>query len=339
MNRNILYGMLFALLALAVWFLVIQRDSASRSLRSNQFSYPDTAGISKIFLADLGDRSVLLERQSDGRWLVNGRFAARPDAINTLLTTVIQIEAKHPVARTQRDFAIREIAGNHVKVEIYNRKGKRDLTYFVGPPTQRNRGNFMKLEKSKEPFVVHIPGFDGFLQTRYPLDEADWKDRGIFRYQPDAIKRLEVTYTVNPDSSWVLEQTAAMSYSLTSRLEGDRPVNNRAALVYLSHYRQIGAESLLNDWHKRDSVLASTPICTLAVNPGLPDGQTVLLYYRPVNKRTKTQFDPLGNPLDFERDKYFAAYNDKRDFALVQDFVFGKLFVGPSYFLQPEPPR
>jgi hypothetical protein len=339
MNKNLLYGILFALLALAVWFLVIQRDSASQALRNNNFSYPDTAGISKIFLADLGERSILLERQNGGGWTVNGRFNARPDAVQTVLTTLVQIESKHPVPDAQRDFAIREIAGNHVKVEIYNRKGKRALTYFVGPPTQRNRGNFMKLEKSKEPFVVHIPGFDGFLQTRYPLDEADWKDRSIFRYMPDAIKTLEVTYTANPDSSWALEQTGAMAYSLKSRLQDQRPVNNRAALVYLSYYRNIGAESLLNDWHKRDSVLASTPICTLALNRGLPDAQTVLLYYRPVNKRTKTQFDPLGNPLDFERDKYYAAYNDKRDFALVQDFVFGKLFVGPSYFVQPEPPR
>ena len=44
------------------------------------------------------------------------------------------------------------------------------------------------------------------------------------------------------------------------------------------------------------------------------------------------QFDYEGNPLKYELDKYFALVNNGQDFALIQHFVFGKLFIGGKFF-------
>ncbi len=339
MKRILYYFLILAGLGAAVWFLVLNKTIGSRTLAQNAFAYSDTATISKIFLADLGKKEVLLERQPDGTWMVNGKFPARKDAIETLLSTFIQVETKYPVNKAQYDLAVREIAGNHVKVEIYDQDGKRALTYYVGPPTVRNRGNFMKLEKSKDPYVVHIPGLDGFLQTRYLVEESDWRDRNIFRYHPLQVDELSITYATNPDSSWVLKRSGENRYSLSSKLDSlGKTLNVRATLAYLGHYRNINAEAYMNDWAKRDSVLSSVPICTLNVKDLGGQVNQVYLYFRPINQRSKLQFDPFGNPLEFDRDKYYASIHEGRDLALVQDFVFGKLFIGPSYFYQPEPP-
>jgi len=340
MKRTLLYALVLAVLGAAVWFGVLQKQAGSRSLKQNAFAYPDTANISKIFLADLGNKQILLERQSPGTWTVNGKFEARRDVVETLLSTLAQVETKYPVNKAQYDLAIREIAGNHTKVEIYDNEGKRALTYYVGPPTVRNRGNFMKLEKGKDPYVVHIPGLDGFLQTRYIVEEADWRDRTIFRYTPPQIQELSVTYATNPDSSWTLTRTGENAFSLSSSLERlDRTLNVRATTAYLMHYRNIQLEAYMNDWAKRDSVMGSTPICTLSVKTVSGETNNVYLFFRPINQRSKLQFDPFGNPLEFDRDKYYASLREGKDLALVQDFVFGKLFIGPSYFYQPEPPQ
>jgi hypothetical protein len=37
------------------------------------------------------------------------------------------------------------------------------------------------LEGAKEPYVVHIPGFNGYLSSRFHCRESDWRDKNIFR--------------------------------------------------------------------------------------------------------------------------------------------------------------
>ncbi len=338
MKQILIYSLILIALGLVLWFGVINRSTGSRVLTKNAFAYADTASISKVFLADLGDKQILLERQVGGSWMVNGKFSARRDAVETLLYTIAHMETKHPVNKAQYDLAIREIAGNHIKVELYNTRGKRVMTYFVGPPTVRNRGNFMKLDQGRDPYVVHIPGLDGFLQTRFPVDENDWRERVVFRYLPDQIEELSIQYSLNPDSSWVLQRLGENQYHLESSLDSSgKTLNQRAAMAHLTHFRNVHAEAFMNDWVKKDSVLNTRPICTLAVRDRSGETNQVLLYFRPVNQRTKMQFDPFGNPLEFERDKYYASLNGGKDFALVQDFVFGKFFIGPSYFYQAEP--
>ncbi len=339
MNRNLLFALVAVALGLAVWFGVINKPEGSRVLRENAFAYPDTAALQKIFLADRGDREILLERQASGRWMVNGRFEARPDAIQTLLETIAQVEAKYPVAKAKYDLVVREIAGEHIKVELYTDGEKPEKIYYVGPPTTRDRGNFMQLEGTDYPYVVHIPGLDGFLQTRYILDQNTWRERTIFSAKPQAIDSLAVTYTLNPDSSWAIARSGE-SYRLHTALDRieNRAVNPRATLAYLSHWRNLQCDYYLNDSYKRDSVLGTTPICTLSLTKRNGQAEECLIFPRPLARRSKIQFDPFGNPLAVDKDKYYAAWDATRQFAVVQDFVFGKLFVGPSYFVQPEPP-
>jgi hypothetical protein len=339
MNRTLLLALLAAGLGAAVWFGVLNRPEGSRVLRENAFAWEDTARLQRIYLADLGEREILLERRPGGRWTVNGRFDARPDAVRTLLETVAQVEAKYPVAKAKYDLVVREIAGKHTKVELYTDGDKPVKVYYVGPPTTKDRGNFMQLEGARYPYVVHIPGLDGFVHTRYILDEDTWRDRAVFEVPPARVERLEVTYTLRPDSSWTLARSGE-GYALSTSLPryAERPVNDRAALAYLGHWRRLHCEYYLNDWPQRDSVLRTAPICTLSVTERGGTPQVCYLYSKPVSKRTKSQFDPFGNPLAVDRDKYYASWDGRRRFGVVQDFVFGKLFVGPSYFVQPEPP-
>ena len=56
------------------------------------------------------------------------------------------------------------------------------------------------------------------------------------------------------------------------------------------------------------------------------------MFYRPVSYRTKMQFTYEGKEINFDMDKYYAIINDGKDLSIIQNFVFGKLFIGPSYF-------
>jgi hypothetical protein len=46
----------------------------------------------------------------------------------------------------------------------------------------------------------------------------------------------------------------------------------------------------------------------------------------PTTERTKTQYDPMGNKVQFDSDKFIALVNEGKDYALIQYYVFGKYF-------------
>lgn len=61
------------------------------------------------------------------------------------------------------------------------------------------------------------------------------------------------------------------------------------------------------------------------------------IYYRPITYRTKTQYTSDDKPLEFDLDKYYGIFNNDNDLAIIQNFVFGKLLVGPDYFYRQRP--
>jgi hypothetical protein len=53
---------------------------------------------------------------------------------------------------------------------------------------------------------------------------------------------------------------------------------------------------------------------------------TLTIYNMPTTERTKTQYDPMGNKVQFDSDKFIALVNEGKDYALIQYYVFGKYF-------------
>jgi hypothetical protein len=75
------------------------------------------------------------------------------------------------------------MAAKSTKIEIYS-KGEKVKQYYVGHATQDNTGTYMLLtnpetdKNYEEPFITHIPGFEGFLSTRY-LTESSRLERSF----------------------------------------------------------------------------------------------------------------------------------------------------------------
>jgi len=53
--------------------------------------------------------------------------------------------------------------------------------------------------------------------------------------------------------------------------------------------------------------------------------KSIDIYYMPVNKRSKTQFDEKGNRMLYDIDRYYAIMNEGKDYILIQNYVFGKV--------------
>jgi hypothetical protein len=335
MKKNYIYIIILVVLGVIVYFTVIKDQLGSYSKKDTAFAVRDTTEIGKIILSDLKGDTIVLNHKSN-TWIINDQYTARPDAVSNLLRTMSQLEVKVPVAKSMHNTVIKDISGRRTKVEVYNTAGKKIKGYYVGDNSDELNGNFMLMEGSQHAFVVNIPGFEGFISTVFFTDETDWRSREVFAYSPDQIKQIDLIYSDTKDSSFSIVRTD-QKFELISSKKNPQAANPEIIQYYLKQFKLLNVENFILEPYKKDSLLAIQPVCILRVTDMKGESKSINIYYRPVTYRSKMQFTYEDKPIEFDLDKFYGIYNNDRDLAIVQNYVFGKLFVGPEYFYRQRP--
>lgn len=298
------------------------------------FAVKDTASIDKIFMADKQNNTILLERKSNN-WRVNGDYIARRDFVDVLLETICKIEVAAPVPKSKMDYVLRSLSTSSVKVEIYQ-AGKLAKVYYVGGVTQNNTGTFMLLEGSEEPFEIHIPGFAGFLNTRYITNLYEWRDRILFDYKVNEIKSVSLEFPSNHENSFTAVSNGNNNYSIVLAKTGKAlpGIDQMAVKEFMSRYKRVGFEIYLNDvdeYLKLDSILNSkSEICIYTVEDIKGKKTRVKTYPRPNFKNT---YDEEGHFYNNDIDRFYGVINNNKDLIMLQYINFDLLTKNPDDFL------
>lgn len=331
MKKNIIIIGLIAILGIVTIILISRNSSSSIKRELRDFAVEDTASIDRIFMVRKDNQQVTLTRVND-HWMVNEKYMVRADAIDLLLKTLNRIRVKSPVSTSMADNAVRMLATRNTKVEVYH-KNKLLRTLYVGGPTQDQMGTFMMLEGSSTPFVVHIPGFTGYLSTRFFIEEKDWRSTEIFKYNFNDIKAISVTNEDNPKLSFRLE-SSGNKYSLTfpegSNLPGT--LDTVGARFYISQFEKVNFEFFADSIKPmlQDSLLAAKPyrILTLEDRSGKTRKITTWKRY------AQGKFDNEGNPMIWDNERMWALL-DNKSWVVVQFYVFNSLFANSINFVIP----
>lgn len=332
-KKNIIILLVVLMLgSIAGWLVYTKSSKNTIKKELRDFAVSDTTTINKIFLADKNNNSVMLEKVDD-EWKVNGQFYARKDVLNTLLSTIKSLEVLSPVGKNARETIIKSLAAKSVKVEIYQ-NNKLTKLYYVGGETQDQEGTYMLLadpetgKNSSVPFAMFVPGFTGYLTTRYLTNEEEWRERVVFRYLPNNIRSVKVDFSNHPEHSYEILNDGNNSFSIktTATLS---TIDTLAIKQYLSYFQDIQYESLLNKFSKKDSVLATAPISSITVTDNKNTVSKIIMFNMPAEK---DRVGPDGKPLKFDPDRMYALINGGKDFCIIQYFVFGKLIPTPDYF-------
>ncbi len=304
------------------------------------FAIRNSKEIGRIFLADRENNTVLLERKKGNHWIVNGKYPADQSAVEELLRTLRLLTAKAPVPESAKKNVIKGMAVKNTRVEVFDRNGRLLKAFYVGAPAEGSSGNYMLLEGSDNIYVVHIPGLDAMLQTRFFTDLSRWRDRSVFRYPPGSIRQVELRYPSEEGQSFGIEVLRRDSFrlyplSIESKIP-DQEANPHIIARYLNAFREINAEAYLNAYSKKDSILATPPYATITVEDTAGRVNEVKLFYKAVDKRTKMAMDSLGRSVAFDRERSYALVHHDSDFVLIQHFVFGKLLMRYDYFFKEE---
>jgi hypothetical protein len=328
MKKNLI-GLVILIILGAIAFLVYQqRGTGTIKPDLHDFAIKDTSDVSKIFMADKTGQTVTLTRISENHWKINNEHKARKDAIDVLLKTISRVEMKSPVANTAHDNIVKLLAGKSTKVEIYKGDDK-VKTYYVGDATKDNMGTYMLIEGSRTPFICHIPGFFGYLSSRFMTRKLEWRDSEIFHHRLPQLAEIKVELHETPEKSFKITHSNNRVVQLYTLYPTEQLVSNLDTVLvkrYMLNYRNIRFEGIQPyDTERADSIVNSQPYFTISVID--PEGQTksVTSHRIPANPGS---FDIDGIPLVWDTDRLHGVINGNKDeVMLIQYFTFDRLTV------------
>lgn len=311
------------------------------------FAVKDTATVTRIFLANKFNNTVLLEREPfGGVWTLNKTHEASKSLVNLFLETILRIRVKNPVPQKSIDFIFTRMSANAVKVEIYEQCYRIDFwgikwfphekmtkCYYVGDPTQDNLGTFMLMDGAETPFVVYLPGFRGFVSSRYLVSEQDWRSRKMFNFNAQDIKSVSLEYPDQPENSFSVgvDEIGKIHFNTFETIYQPKTVDTLKIVNFLNSFKNISCESILNysmDSLRMDSIIQTAPERILTITP--KNGETLILKTFPMISDINNINENTGQPV--KNLDNFYIYTDKGDFLTAQYFVFDKILRKRNYF-------
>ena len=317
MKNKYLYIILIILLAITSYYVVNNSNTTIKGAYSN-FAVEDTASITKIYIVDKTGENVTLERKK-GYWEVNKKYRTRKDAIEMLLKTIKDVEVKAPVSKAAMETQIKHLAVKSAKVEIYTGGNKPSKTYYVGGATDDNQGTYMLIENSTKPYIVHVPGFFGYLSTRYFTEERLWRRSWIFKSSYDKIASVSVNYPKDETKSFTAINLGNNKFELYRNIDQEKITNFDTLQVklFIGNFMSIGYEAPILDMkpEKMDSLVHVAPEKTFTVKLVDNTERTLMLYLIDVEEG---RADSFGNLIDYDPDRMYGYYDDFKELVTVQ---------------------
>jgi Domain of unknown function (DUF4340) len=346
-KRKILYLILLILVTFFTVAGLINRSNTTLSNEETDFSVNDTSTITKIFISDKDNHNVLLEKKDSIGWVLNEEYPALTTSVDLLLKTLKNITVKSPVSKISHDNVVTRLSSIGRKVEIYQTVYRIDLwgmqlfphekltkTFYVGDNTQDLMGTYMLIEDAERPYIVYIPGFNGFLHTRFSPLEKDWRSHVIFSHKVGQIKSLDFINNDEKETSFSIKNQGDRQYALLNKDgKGYSNFDTLKVLDYLTRYNDIRYEAMLSeiDTDFKDSVLASPPFFEIV----LTDMANESIHLKAFRKEAGEDIlDLEGNVILWNRDRLYAeiTFGNEPIFTLIQYYVFSPLIKSIDYF-------
>jgi len=310
--QNGILILLFVGILIALFHVFSEKSQDPLKSPDAQLGIKDTASIYAITI-ERYEANRLIERRTlekkGGQWIVDGTFPADPFRIKNLLETFYFMEPREvPNPKASENFR-KFLKQTHFLVHI-KRKGHSDLKYYVGSMTMDGIGTIMLKAGSLQPYVFHIPGFHGYLGSRYATPLPLWVDRTLFVVKPEELKRIQLTSNLWPEYQFELIRSEQGSW----RFRDNSPLDQQALAQYLSHFGHIYADAVILDREKEkvDSLSRIPPDFTFELETFTPSTITLHFYFLP------------------DSANYLAVrIQDKRLFK-VQQYAFGEHFFIPK---------
>lgn len=314
----------------------------------------DIASVSRVYISDKENNNVLLERVDgtapDSAWLVDGEHLASQPMVDLMLETLHSMRIRQQVNKNAVANVINRISASSVKVEVYQTLpfinwfgGRLQLfpherltaTYFIGFETQDQMASHVYRKGDKVPYIIHIPGFRGFLAPRFPTSSTAWRSHRIVNVDIKHLSRVELAIPARPEESFAIYREGDdFRMELTSPRRPVEGFDTVRVAQLLSSFTNLNFDEYVSAVPNAspDSSLAQAPRTILRITDTEGRTREVKTYIKYVNPDDqKAMPDPeLYEAFDVNR---LYAIIDGSDTVLIQYFTFDNILQPASYFM------
>ncbi|MEM8584728.1 MAG: hypothetical protein AAGF87_10680 [Bacteroidota bacterium] len=338
MNRTVLLiAVVAALLAVVVLFRGQgEPDGATSSdtVRA-EFAVEDTDRIQRIFIAKRNGDQVDL-RRSGSEWLIDGELPASEEVMENLLDAINRVDIQSIPNYKSTPSLVRKISVDGILVRIFGSNDRLLKSYYVGGATPTELGTYIIMEESEQPYIAHIPGWDGNLRFRFNLKPDEWRTKWYFQYEPDEIQSVTVEYPSERAKSFRLdrrEEDFLLSPFYDNIELPSRPMERGVAEQYLVRLPKLYLNRYRNEQvEERAEFTARLPFVSIRVTPVEGETETLKIYPNFIS-RTITQNPETGEIIDdAPLNGYMALLNDDRDWGFFAALNVDPLLLGYDSF-------
>jgi len=332
-KRTLVLVVLLLLLALLAWLAIsLIRQRGKSDAGSFDFAIQDTTAISAIEIRDAFGKTITLTKKN-GIWTDENGKCVEAQNISLILDVAKNIEFKGYLGDSSKKKLVNLMSTQHIRVRFYV-DGEWEKTWYIGPPSQDHYGQIMLLEtedngKSKDPVMMRIRGFKGFISPRFFADRKKWMCTSLFSYTQDQIESVEVMNQENAKLSFKIQRNGKR-FSVTSLGKSLPFLDTANVYRYLQEYRNIHFNMANMELNKRqcDSLLRSPFYCRLTVKPWGGKAINLRLYRI---KSEEAQRNEMGEMAYWDMNMLWAAL-PSGELVKCQYFVFNPLLMGQIYF-------
>lgn len=323
MRNTLILALLLAAL-LGIYFGFIYNPSgASFAPGDAAFAVEDTADVYGLVLTQYREgeagQQVRLERQPDGDWRYNGSYPAMRPRVSNLLQVMSRLEVREVINEAAQANANRFFATIHTRVDAYDQDGDLLLSYDVGSETPNAKGTLMRMRDSETPYVVELPGLQGYVKAAYSLDPHFWRANRLFDANLGRLLRFSVLYR-EPERSFTLERVNDSTFALAGPGKAADP---KRLSQYLSRFEgQVYGETFAEERFpgRRQKLAALDPDIRIVAN------------YRDGSERSLVLYDRDDNP-----NSLFGWLESENELLTIQHFVIDPFLRTRAYLLGQDP--
>ena len=329
MRNNKGYIIILIILIVFAAIYYFSNTEGTLNIRYSSFSIDKPDEIKEIRISS-GEHQVYLNKDPD-YWRVNNKYRARENNIKNFVTALSLIDILSPVSKTEKEQIASILESDGVLVEIIKNK-RTSRKYYVSKPSMSVYKTYMMKYRSREPFIVRIPSYKGNIADLFNTDENFWRDRTLFDYQPQDIKKISVSYPGNPEKSFSVINFEDGSIAL-KQIYSDSYVDNfnvEKLSRYLTYFQNIIFQNIATNLTQQasDSIYSSGPYSVISVEDIKGFTNELKIYRKPSEK----EFDEFGKKIKYDFNSAYALFNENNELLIIQYYIFDPLLKEIDYF-------
>lgn len=336
-----IYLFVFAILLVIAGYTLYQANAKGDTAKEKDFKVEHFEDVTEINITDRMGKNMHLKKVGEN-WILNDKYPVRKQLFEEMVEALTKMEAISPVPNIGKNTVIEQMVAEAVKVEVFKGR-KKDKVIYVGGPNLQNNASHMFLEingkAAKQIYNVGIPGFKGYLTTRFLVNENEWRSKEIFSYLPSDIKEVKVKYfTEFGYEDYTLtndKNNFTVEFDGKKLSGGDLNLNNIVNYLKMFDNQQIMSYVFSEPADKtlKDSLLVVNKFAEFNLTNQENKTQKITIINMPLNESSKQQYDDNGNPMAFDVDYRFVIFGEKAEWGVITNERFGRLLVSPYLFL------